>query len=105
MEYAQARKNPLLIREICLMLARNSLLLLLLFLLFTYVKQSLEIGPLSSADLSCVFLFYLFIISTPFVLQDLLAVGYSQFGFTEQKGGLACCWSLKNPEVRTLFSF
>ena len=32
--------------------------------------------------------------------QDLLAVGYGQFGFTEQKGGLACCWSLKNPEVR-----
>ncbi|XP_033637142.1 WD repeat-containing protein 78-like [Asterias rubens] len=30
--------------------------------------------------------------------KDLLAVGYSQFGFTEQKGGLACCWSLKNPE-------
>ncbi|XP_002733663.1 dynein axonemal intermediate chain 4-like [Saccoglossus kowalevskii] len=30
--------------------------------------------------------------------QDLLAVGYGQFGFTEQKGGLACCWSLKNPE-------
>ncbi|XP_022089217.1 WD repeat-containing protein 78-like [Acanthaster planci] len=30
--------------------------------------------------------------------KDLLAVGYGQFGFTEQKGGLACCWSLKNPE-------
>eukprot|EP00057_Strongylocentrotus_purpuratus_P025727 XP_011680201.1 PREDICTED: WD repeat-containing protein 78 [Strongylocentrotus purpuratus] len=30
--------------------------------------------------------------------RDLLAVGYGQFGFTEQKGGLACCWSLKNPE-------
>ncbi|XP_072173395.1 dynein axonemal intermediate chain 4-like [Diadema setosum] len=29
---------------------------------------------------------------------DLLACGYGQFGFTEQKGGLACCWSLKNPE-------
>ncbi|XP_041475347.1 dynein intermediate chain 4, axonemal-like [Lytechinus variegatus] len=29
---------------------------------------------------------------------DLIAVGYGQFGFTEQKGGLACCWSLKNPE-------
>ncbi|XP_069498048.1 dynein axonemal intermediate chain 4 isoform X1 [Ambystoma mexicanum] len=28
---------------------------------------------------------------------DLLAVGYGQFGFKEQKGGLACCWSLKNP--------
>nr|XP_025041418.1 WD repeat-containing protein 78 isoform X2 [Pelodiscus sinensis] len=28
---------------------------------------------------------------------DLLAVGYGQFGFTEQKKGLACCWSLKNP--------
>ncbi|XP_072275535.1 dynein axonemal intermediate chain 4 isoform X2 [Pyxicephalus adspersus] len=27
---------------------------------------------------------------------DLLAVGYGQFGFKEQKGGLACCWSLKN---------
>lgn len=28
---------------------------------------------------------------------DLLAVGYGQFGFKEQKGGLVCCWSLKNP--------
>uniref|UniRef100_A0A8C4W481 Dynein axonemal intermediate chain 4 n=1 Tax=Gopherus evgoodei TaxID=1825980 RepID=A0A8C4W481_9SAUR len=28
---------------------------------------------------------------------DLLAVGYGQFGFQEQKKGLACCWSLKNP--------
>ncbi|XP_043859847.1 dynein axonemal intermediate chain 4 isoform X2 [Dromiciops gliroides] len=28
---------------------------------------------------------------------DLLAVGYGQFGFREQKRGLACCWSLKNP--------
>ncbi|XP_068095374.1 dynein axonemal intermediate chain 4 isoform X2 [Hyperolius riggenbachi] len=27
---------------------------------------------------------------------DLLAVGYGQFGFKEQKSGLACCWSLKN---------
>ncbi len=33
------------------------------------------------------------------VLQDLLAVGYGQFEFTGQKGGLICCWSLKNPEV------
>ncbi|XP_070563890.1 dynein axonemal intermediate chain 4-like isoform X1 [Ptychodera flava] len=30
--------------------------------------------------------------------EDLLAVGYGQFGFSEQKGGVACCWSLKNPE-------
>ncbi|CAJ0914802.1 unnamed protein product [Ranitomeya imitator] len=28
--------------------------------------------------------------------SDLLAVGYGQYGFKEQKGGLACCWSLKN---------
>ncbi|XP_066453758.1 dynein axonemal intermediate chain 4 isoform X1 [Eleutherodactylus coqui] len=28
---------------------------------------------------------------------DLLAVGYGQFGYKEQKEGLACCWSLKNP--------
>ncbi|XP_063156214.1 dynein axonemal intermediate chain 4 [Candoia aspera] len=28
---------------------------------------------------------------------DLLAVGYGQFRFKEQKKGLACCWSLKNP--------
>ncbi|KFU85427.1 WD repeat-containing protein 78, partial [Chaetura pelagica] len=28
---------------------------------------------------------------------DLLAVGYGAFGFKEQKEGLACCWSLKNP--------
>ncbi|XP_037682886.1 dynein intermediate chain 4, axonemal isoform X1 [Choloepus didactylus] len=28
---------------------------------------------------------------------DLLAVGYGYFGFKEQKRGLACCWSLKNP--------
>nr|XP_033771808.1 WD repeat-containing protein 78 isoform X2 [Geotrypetes seraphini] len=27
---------------------------------------------------------------------DLLAVGYGQFEFTDQRGGLACCWSLKN---------
>ncbi|XP_069837503.1 dynein axonemal intermediate chain 4 isoform X2 [Dendropsophus ebraccatus] len=27
---------------------------------------------------------------------DLLAVGYGQFGYKDQKGGLACCWSLKN---------
>ncbi|XP_077306648.1 dynein axonemal intermediate chain 4 [Lithobates pipiens] len=27
---------------------------------------------------------------------DLLAVGYGQFAFKEQKRGLACCWSLKN---------
>jgi len=36
------------------------------------------------------------------VNPDILAVGYGQFGFTEQnkpKGGLACCWNLKNPEV------
>uniref|UniRef100_H2YQ56 Dynein axonemal intermediate chain 4 n=1 Tax=Ciona savignyi TaxID=51511 RepID=H2YQ56_CIOSA len=33
--------------------------------------------------------------------QDILAVGYGQFGFNEQnksKGGLTCCWNLKNPE-------
>lgn len=38
------------------------------------------------------------------VNSDLLAVGYGQFGFNEQskpKGGLACCWNLKNPEVST----
>ncbi|XP_073935904.1 dynein axonemal intermediate chain 4 isoform X3 [Castor canadensis] len=29
--------------------------------------------------------------------QDLLAVGYGHFGFKEQKRGLACCWSIKNP--------
>ncbi|KAH0618526.1 hypothetical protein JD844_017818 [Phrynosoma platyrhinos] len=29
--------------------------------------------------------------------NDLLAVGYGQFRFKEQKKGLACCWSLKNP--------
>uniref|UniRef100_A0A663M162 Dynein axonemal intermediate chain 4 n=1 Tax=Athene cunicularia TaxID=194338 RepID=A0A663M162_ATHCN len=28
---------------------------------------------------------------------DLLAVGYGAFNFKEQKKGLACCWSLKNP--------
>ncbi|XP_045403754.1 dynein axonemal intermediate chain 4 [Lemur catta] len=28
---------------------------------------------------------------------DLLAVGYGHFGFKEQKKGLACCWSIKNP--------
>ena len=31
--------------------------------------------------------------------QDLLAVGYGHFGFKEQKRGLACCWSIKNPMV------
>ena len=34
-----------------------------------------------------------------FSVQDILAVGYGEFVFSEQKGGLACCWSLKNPEV------
>jgi len=32
-------------------------------------------------------------------LQDLLAVGYGQFDFSNQKSGLICCWSIKNPEV------
>ncbi|NWT21246.1 WDR78 protein, partial [Vireo altiloquus] len=31
------------------------------------------------------------------VNPDLLAVGYREFVSREQKGGLACCWSLKNP--------
>ncbi|NXW09730.1 WDR78 protein, partial [Fregetta grallaria] len=31
------------------------------------------------------------------VNPDLLAVGYGVFDFKEQKKGLACCWSLKNP--------
>ncbi|XP_010223835.1 PREDICTED: WD repeat-containing protein 78-like [Tinamus guttatus] len=30
---------------------------------------------------------------------DLLAVGYGEFDFKEQKNGLVCCWSLKNPMV------
>uniref|UniRef100_A0A8C4PK86 Dynein axonemal intermediate chain 4 n=1 Tax=Equus asinus TaxID=9793 RepID=A0A8C4PK86_EQUAS len=29
--------------------------------------------------------------------SDLLVVGYGHFGFKEQKRGLACCWSIKNP--------
>ncbi|XP_044076026.1 dynein axonemal intermediate chain 4-like [Siniperca chuatsi] len=29
--------------------------------------------------------------------QDLLAVGYSEFDSSNQKPGLVCCWSLKNP--------
>uniref|UniRef100_A0A8C9XDZ3 Dynein axonemal intermediate chain 4 n=1 Tax=Sander lucioperca TaxID=283035 RepID=A0A8C9XDZ3_SANLU len=28
---------------------------------------------------------------------DLLAVGYGEFGSSNQKPGLVCCWSLKNP--------
>lgn len=28
---------------------------------------------------------------------DLLAVGYGQLDFRDQKSGLVCCWSLKNP--------
>ncbi|XP_051868468.1 dynein axonemal intermediate chain 4 isoform X1 [Pristis pectinata] len=28
---------------------------------------------------------------------DLLVVGYGNFGYKEQRGGLICCWSLKNP--------
>ncbi|XP_008829309.1 WD repeat-containing protein 78 isoform X1 [Nannospalax galili] len=31
------------------------------------------------------------------VNTDLLAVGYGHFGFKEQKRGMACCWSIKNP--------
>ncbi|KAI4891917.1 hypothetical protein NFI96_029999 [Prochilodus magdalenae] len=30
-------------------------------------------------------------------IPDLLAVGYGQFDFKDQKSGLVCCWSLKNP--------
>ncbi|KTG45216.1 hypothetical protein cypCar_00032742 [Cyprinus carpio] len=30
---------------------------------------------------------------------DLLAVGYGQLDFKDQKPGLVCCWSLKNPTV------
>ena len=33
------------------------------------------------------------------VNPDLLAIGYGQFEYSKQKGGLVCCWSLKNPEV------
>ncbi|KAL3868793.1 hypothetical protein ACJMK2_041553 [Sinanodonta woodiana] len=29
---------------------------------------------------------------------DLFAIGYGQFEFSNQKEGLVCCWSLKNPE-------
>ncbi|KAG2461654.1 WDR78 protein, partial [Polypterus senegalus] len=32
-----------------------------------------------------------------FSCEDLLAVGYGEFDFRDQKGGLVCCWSLKNP--------
>lgn len=32
--------------------------------------------------------------------KDLLAVGYGEFDTSEQKQGLVCCWSLKNPAVR-----
>lgn len=32
------------------------------------------------------------------VNNDLIAIGYGQYEFTNQKGGLVCCWSLKNPE-------
>jgi len=34
------------------------------------------------------------------VFQDLIAVGYGQFEFSNQKEGMLMCWSLKNPEVR-----
>ncbi|GFN91326.1 cytoplasmic dynein 1 intermediate chain [Plakobranchus ocellatus] len=30
--------------------------------------------------------------------SDLVAVGYGQFEFTNQKPGLVCCWCIKNPE-------
>ncbi|XP_050403296.1 dynein axonemal intermediate chain 4 isoform X1 [Patella vulgata] len=32
------------------------------------------------------------------VNPDLIAIGYGQFEFTNQKAGYVCCWSLKNPE-------
>jgi WD40 repeat protein len=32
------------------------------------------------------------------VNPDLVAVGYGQFQYMKQKGGLVCCWSIKNPE-------
>ena len=28
-----------------------------------------------------------------------MAVSYGQYDFAKQKGGLVCCWSIKNPEV------
>lgn len=31
--------------------------------------------------------------------KDLLAVGYGEFDTSDQKQGLVCCWSLKNPVV------
>ena len=37
--------------------------------------------------------------SFPLSRQDILAVGYGEFTYSDQKGGLACCWSIKNPEV------
>lgn len=34
---------------------------------------------------------------------DILAVGYGQFEYNKQKGGLVCCWSIKNPEFPERF--
>ena len=34
--------------------------------------------------------------------QDLIAVGYGEFEFSDQKSGLICCWCLKNPDVCTM---
>lgn len=31
-------------------------------------------------------------------------MGYGQFEFSKQKGGLCCCWSLKNVEVCNVLS-
>ncbi len=33
------------------------------------------------------------------LLQDIVAVGYGDFGFRGTSTGLVCCWSLKNPQV------
>lgn len=36
--------------------------------------------------------------------KDLLAVGYGEFDTSDQKQGLVCCWSLKNPVVWLYFN-
>lgn len=34
-------------------------------------------------------------------LQDIIAVGYGTFKAEEDRTGLICCWSIKNPQVCT----
>lgn len=71
---------------------------LLLFLTCAYGKEWTELTGLHCRVLKAGL--WVRLSNTHYLcFQDLLAVGYGAFDFKEQKKGLACCWSLKNPRV------